>query len=503
MYRLISALSLFVTLAVGALAQAPVSLPPSQISAYRPTGEQRLWTFVVRDSSVGRLISTVSGPAEIGDQTGIGITEQLSLNYQKVGGELAVQIQSKHLVSEAGHYLGDQMTIKTGDQTDTLELVRAGERVEGYITRGGIRQPTSLPTPVDRAAWDMPFVDQLELYLAVHGVTVGQVIQDTVIAPHPMLAEPIKGVVEGFGRANIYNQIYDSVFVILLSEPKEMRLLFNRQRHLVKVEIPQEQTKIYLDAVTQPKSAPESNLRSVTPVIILSRIPAYLVYLIVGGIVLLFFAGRGIRSVQGYFGFVLAAAVYWLVPFTQVPLQEAIIVHKMLPAVRAGESVFLWAVWPALIAGIIQTSLLAGCIALVKTESKKGPDQFAILGAFCGAGFGLMEACYFTATVPFFTLASYGLIERLFVLIFQISAGLILGLGLRRGYAFFLQTAIWLTLVNALLRYIPAFAQQRIMGPELLSVLLALVSLAVMFTAVLLSKKRSSAASSHHPKHSS
>lgn len=488
----------FLLLTGVARAQAPVALPPCQVSAYRPVGEQRLWTFVVHDSTIGRLISTITGPTEMGGETGIAISEQLSLDYRKTGSDLVLQIQANHVVTETGRYLGDHLSINSGGQTDTLELARAGDSLVGFVTRGGVRQPTSLFSPAAREAWDVPFVDQIEMYLAVHGVTVGAVINDTIFAPHPMISMPIRGVVDSFGYVSLYNKLADSVFVIRLSQPQQMRLLFNRQRRLVKAEFPQEQTKIYLDAVSKAKGGTETKRSSVSAVVIISRIPAYIVYLILAVAVLLFFVGRQITSVYGYLGFGIAAAVFWLVPFTQVPVQEAIIVHKMLPAIRAGESVLLWGIWPALVAGIIQTALLAGVIALIRPEKKLGPGQLRTVGAFVGAGFGFMEACYFTATAPFFTLASYGLIERAFVLVFQLSAGLLLGIGIRRGSAYYLQTALCLALVNALLRYLPAFAQQRVVGPELLSVLLALVSLAVVFTA-LVQTKRSSSGPIHDP----
>ena len=38
--------------------------------AYRPDGELRVWTFVVKDSTIGELRSQVSGRAEIDDIAG-------------------------------------------------------------------------------------------------------------------------------------------------------------------------------------------------------------------------------------------------------------------------------------------------------------------------------------------------------------------------------------------------------------------------------------------------
>ena len=90
MRQLLLVLFLIVSAALDVAAQVTTSLPPTQLTAYRPVGEKRLWTFVVHDSAVGRLISTTTGPATIEGMSGSGINELLSLDYTKAGSKLVM-----------------------------------------------------------------------------------------------------------------------------------------------------------------------------------------------------------------------------------------------------------------------------------------------------------------------------------------------------------------------------------------------------------------------------
>ncbi len=488
-------LVLSVIFAAEIAAQGTTTLPPTQLSVYRPVGERRLWTLVVNDSSIGQLISTTTGPTSLDGLNGSGINEILSVDYTKVGASLVMQIASNHLVTEAGGYLGDDMVIKTGEKIDSLRLVHAGDSIIGSVSQSGVRQPRAVAIPGIHAAWDVQFVDQLELYLATHGLTVGQVLRDSLFAPRPMIPILLEGTVDGFGRANVYNQVYDSGFIINLTQPQQMKLLFTKDRRLVKVDIPDQNTRIFLDAVTPPRPAlPKPP--GVTVATVVSRMPAFLVFLIVTGAVLWFFLGRQITLVHGYIAAGISAAVFGLVPFTQIPLQQAAITKGLIPALRAGGSIYLWGMVPALIAGLVQTLLLVAVIQMIREVRRLKPEKMWILGAFCGAGFGFMEACYLAVTIPAFTLWSFGILERGFLLIFQVSAGLLIGLAMKRGLELLIQTAILLAIVNAVMRYIPVFAQQQIVGPELLSVLLAFVSLSTAFGALLWMRRPHSAAPS-------
>jgi hypothetical protein len=490
----------FVVAASVGYAQNPASLPPAKVLDFRPKGEQRVWTFISRDSTLGQLVSTVMGSGEVAGLEGIVISEDLSLDFRKSGGELNLVVQNKHLVSNDGRYLADSMTIKVNDQQDTLRLARVGDSLKGYGTRSGVRQPVALYSPVDRPCWDQLFLDQLELYLACRGVAVGDNIQDSVIAVQAFLSMPLVGTVQAFAGVSVSRGRADSAFGISFSLPQQMHVDMNRSRRLVKAEFPQQNIRVYLDLVTntEKSASPPSPpfLDTVVP-----RLPAYLVTLVVALAALLFFVKRRITWKLGYLAAGVAAALYWLVPFTQIPLQRYAIIHGMLPALKAGSSIFLWAAMPALIAGVIQTLILGGIILVLKEQLNVKAEKLLDLGVFCGLGFGLMEAFYLLYTSPAFSVWSYAILERTFILVFHVSAGLLLINGLRRDFGSFMKIALILIPINSLFRYLPIFVQQRIVGVEILSIMIAFVGLSVVFAALLATKSnQNERLSTHSPK---
>ncbi|MFZ1683938.1 MAG: hypothetical protein WAU88_07365 [Candidatus Zixiibacteriota bacterium] len=495
-------LSFLIVAASIGYAQNPVSLPPVKVLEFRPKGDQRIWTFISRDSTLGQLVSTVLGKGEVADLEGIVISEDLSLDFRKSGGDLNLAVNNKHLVSEDGRHLADSMTISVNDQQDTLRLARVGDSLKGYGTRGGVRQPVSLYSPVNRPCWDQLFLDQLELYLACRGVAVGDNIQDSVIAVQAFLSMPLAGTVQAFAGVSVSRGRADSAFGINFSLPQQMHVDLNRSRRLVKAEFPQQNLRVYLDLVTntEKSASPPSPpfLDTVVP-----RVPAFLVTLIVGAAALLFFVKRRFTWSLGYLAAGIGAALYWIVPVTQMPLQRYAIIHGMLPALKSGSSIFLLATMPALIAGVIQTLILGGLILVLKQQLNVKYDKLLDLGAFCGLGFGLMEAFYLLYTSPAFDVWSYAILERTFILVFHVSAGLLLANALKRDFGNFMKVALILIPINSLFRYLPIFVQQRVVGVEILSIMIAFVGLSVVFAALLASRTNPKDHASTHPvKHS-
>ena len=143
---------------------------------------------------------------------------------------------------------------------------------------------------------------------------------------------------------------------------------------------------------------------------------------------------------------------------------------------------------PALIAGVTQILILGGIVLTLKERLNLKAEKLLDLGAFCGLGFGLMEAFYLLYTSPAFNVWSYAILERTFILVFHVSAGLLMMNGLKRDFGTFMKMAMILIPINSLFRYLPIFVQQRLVGVEILSIMISFVGLSVVFAALLATK---------------
>jgi hypothetical protein len=187
--------------------------------------------------------------------------------------------------------------------------------------------------------------------------------------------------------------------------------------------------------------------------------PHHGAYLIFSLISLLMFMRGGYRWKDSWLAYVIAGVLFLLTLVSQVPLQKLVITNLLVPAVSRGESLYTWAMLPALVAGPVQEILkLAALLIAVRLCATKS-YRYSIIGAFCGAGFALVEACMHAGLtiVPLFTLS---LIERGFFIVYHTASGALLGRAMTRGFDSLVRTVVVLILVNGILRYLPVFVQQ-------------------------------------------
>ncbi len=489
--RRVSLIAILLLVATNLFAQEQRVLPPAQsFPEYRPMGEKRLWTFVVGDSAVGQLVSVVEEEIEINGVAGLIITEELNLDFRKSESPSVQRYVGKHFVSMTGRYLGDELTATVNEQTGTLKLHREGDVVSGYSERGGERTPQQISLPPDRFAWDKFFVDQLEAYLAMRGVRVGEVIDDSLFAPLPMLQSRVRGEVTSYGWERLFNQKFDSAFIITLQEPQVARLYFSKNRRLQKIELPLQNMKVYLDQVA-PKQAPVQQSASFSWDHLIGLLPLYGLYLLVAAFVSLFYLRSRIRFGEHYLGLAAGMAIMWLVPITQVPLQEMVIKQWLLPGLKSGQSIFVLGALPAIIAGLVQGLLLT--IAVFFLLSWRGLQHVRAVsaGVLCGAGFGFMLACYLSYDGGSGRLFDIGFVERGFQIAFHIASGAIIAVLLCRGFVSGIRGAALLAGINSLFYYFVVFAQRRIVDAGMLAFLLAFVVLGTTAWAVMLQGRAS------------
>lgn len=460
------------------------------IEAYRPVGEVRVWTFVSRDSAVGQLSSTVLERTTIDGRPALKIAEKLSFDYRKIGSELTIGTEGVHLVSSDGVYLGDDLTVSIADKTENLTVRRVGDSVVATFTRGGeeIRQAQAFRR--NGFGWDNNYLDQLEMLLAMRDLTVGDVIIDTVFAPQPMVTSPVYARVEEFRNIRLYNNRSDSCFVIRLTEPEQWVLYFAPNKRLVKVEMPGQSTKVYLDVVQKGMKQAASVAKPFDWVRLIRMIPSFLAYLIITALALVFYVKRGYRWLNAYFALLAGGVLFWAVPFSQTPLQTWTITHWLIPQVTAGGSLYAWGLLPGLVAGVVQAGLLLLALWLVVRLRRPGESQIALLGAFCGAGLGLLEACYQGYATNASTVFSFQLLERGALILFHVTAGLVIGDALTWNDRRLVGALGLAVVINALLRYLPVFVQQRAVQVEVMYFVIAIICLLIV-AAALLYRRRS------------
>ena len=459
--------------------------------AYRPDGELRVWTFVVKDSTIGELRSQVSGRAEIDDIAGWKIDEALTLDFNIVDIPQKFSIATEHYVAANGAYLGDEMSLAINDQEEKLSLKRDGDRLEGFITRGGREIDQGIDLPEGFFAAENYFLDQHELFLAMRDLEVGDRISDSMFVPQILQKVAVEAEVESFVYKQLWRGVFDSVFVINYTRPQQQTFYFSPDKKILKAEIPNQNIKAYLDLVSRTQRG--GGTQESKPTFDYSlQIPAYLTYVFMGIVVLTFYIGGGFRRGVTYISLAAGVLVFIVIPFTQLPLQDLLFMKVLIPKVNAGGSAWFWGVFPALAGGIVQEVLKLGVIFLVAMQARVKSGRLVAVGAACGVGFGIIESCYLASLAMTFNLLSWNLLERGFMILFHTGAGALLG----HAVAQFQANRRWLVwpvvavLFNGGLRYLPVFIQQGAIDTGMLYFIMPLIVLAMVVVSIVVLRSR-------------
>lgn len=469
---------------------------------YRQLGEYRYWTFVAKDSVIGSLLSSVTEEITINDISGYVIEQRLKLDYSKISTDLIFDIINSHYVANDGMYLGDKMKISINDETEEAELKRDGSELSGYMTRGGNELDQKVDLGEIKYTFENNYIDDLELFLASRDITIGTQIDDTIFMAQSMIKSQIYGIVEDFRNIRLYNEVFDSAFVIEFTYPTMMTVYFTPDKRLVKLEIPSQELKIYQDAVVNPlkaklpveKSASQSQNQPIQKALekpILPIVVLALLYIIVGVIITLFFVGAFYKDTT-LNGFVLVGAgIFIIIPFTQIPLQEYLFIEYFVPhVIKAGESALVWGFFPASTAGFIQEIIKLLAILLVVNTLKLKKNQFLSIGAVIGLGFGLSEAIFLTYGAPSVQYFGFHLVERIFMLVFHVSAGMYLGFAVQEGKSKIIWCLLLTIVINSLFRYLPILVQNKTLTPQLLGILLAFIAILFVVYVLFITKRK-------------
>ncbi len=331
--------------------------------------------------------------------------------------------------------------------------------------------------------------------------TVGSIIEDTIFMPQTQVESYIYGVVDDFKNVRLYNEVFDSSFVIEFTYPIMMTAVFTPDKRLVKLIVPSQELKIYQDAVRNPlkeklaalKASGEKQNNTGTRNLqrsFVSIVIAFLFYLVAGLLITLFFIKKLYKKAITYIVFAVGGVSFVIIPFTQIPLQEFLFNAYFVPHVmQAGESAIVWGILPALTAGLIQEILLLVILLYTFKLLEIKNIQYVSLGAVVGLGFGLVEALFLAYGTPSSLLFGMNLVERIFLIIFHVSACVLMSYALKESTMKAIRFLIITILLNSILRYLPIFVQTKVFTPELLGIGLAFISITFLTFTLFLTRK--------------
>ena len=284
---------------------------------YRPSGEFRLWTFIVEGTVIGELRSTVKDEKSIDGETAISVEEKLNLDYTKVGGQLKMDYSNNMFFTGSGLFLGLNSKLEINEVKGGLDLKRDGEYLTGISIRGENEFDENVSFNRDKFAIENNFLDQYELFWAMRDFKVGDIIEDSIFNWQSLSYSKLIAKVDTLDYKSLYKKLYDSVFVIVYQQPLEQIHYFTHDNRLVKAIMPTLNQKVYLDAVRVPSQS-DMNRIPARGASIMETIFAFLIYLGFGFFSIIFFIKQGYRSLVTYLFFIIrladAAGIEMLMP---------------------------------------------------------------------------------------------------------------------------------------------------------------------------------------------
>ncbi len=477
-------------LPVGAVPDRAVRAEHS-IQSFRQVGDLRAWTFFGRQTTFGQLSSSLKEIKKIGGQEALVFEETLDIDFSKIGTDRHTQTRGEHWVSPEGGYLGSRYELGPDTALEKLELKRRDDEITGFYTRAGNKIDLSVACPRDLLAWETHFVDQLEMFLAMRDLRVGDIIEDSIFSPLSAYVTPLAGEVKWFMWQEIYKGRIDSVFVIRLSEPQNCQLYFTVDKRLVRVDFVDQGFRVYQDMVRAGEtgvheSKPQAGSLSLRA--ILFRLPHYLAYLVIVVLAVLFISQTGYKWLNCYLAFLAGAVSFVIIPITQIPLQEYAVSHWLLPRVTGGGSVYVWGLIPSLIAGIVQEAVkLAAVFGFIFWRAPR-EYRLPVIAAYLYGGFGFVESCYVleAGLIPLF---NWSLLERAFLILFHTAGGAVIGHSILKGSRRLIPVLLLVMAVNTCFRYLPIFVQKGAVDLGLMHFIMAFITLAFVVVAILMMRR--------------
>ncbi len=458
------------------------------ISKIRPVGSLRVWTFTHDAKDLGRLISEVSEMTEVDGRDALVFKDTLRIDYSEMRIEHKIDTWGERIIDLEGYYLGDDLNIRTAASTEKLHLRVEDETARGYSTRGEREVEHEVALGDDVFGWDVHFLDQLEIWLAMQDIEVGETLTDSLFVPQTLMKTQIVATVDNFVHAQLYKGRFDSVFAIHITHPQPYAAFFTPDKRLVRFDFLNERIKVYQDFVGRSANAPaREEARPETDW--LSLLVRCGIFLAVGLLVLAVLAAYGFRRSISYIGLAVGAVLCLGISYIAEPIQGFLIGLFTGSGTEVGGGVYLWWIVPSIAFALLQETVRAGGIFMLFRWLKPGNRGLIAAGAFLGAGFGLYEACSQTATGLVTGVFDMSVLHYSFLVAFHAAAGAVVGKGLGAGTVGMVRMAGVAALVNGLIRYLSVYAWQGTFDAELVYLATALMTIIFLAGVVLLLKK--------------
>jgi hypothetical protein len=441
------------------------------VEELKSEGFKRKYIFYLNEVEIGRMESELRGRVNFEGIPAYRFNETLEFDYSLIGREYKLQIDNKHYVNADGFYVGDDMKLSLNDQEHELFLRTVGDSVTGYSASGDVREEIGFYLGGDFLAADNYMLDQYELLLATKDLHVGDTIADSVIIPQAMIKAAVQVVVEE-SRWIKYGRLYDSVYVCRFVEPVEQTAYITRRGKLVRLD----QEALSMKAVLQesPLDQMAPTRKALSSRDILGRLPLYLVYLVLGLIFAAAFLKRFYKRPEIYVALVLGGAIAPLLSLTQFPVQRWYTEAFFIPGMESGGSLYFYAIFAALISGVLQETLKLIPIALFCYWRKPTQLLSIGIGVLCGVGFGIYGAWSHAGALK---IISWGSFEQVITILYHAGAGAAVGYGVNRGFKHTAIIWLLLILIHSVAKYLAVFVQRQQIDVAILELLLTMIYL--------------------------
>jgi len=457
-----------------ALSQNAASITVDKV---RPEGSKRIYQFMLKDKKFGQLESVAGGKSSLDGIEGFRFDEDLKLDMTPLGNQYKLSIKNRHYIGASGQYIGDEMKITMNDQEQGLYLSHKDNTVSGYFERDKSRQAITIPMESRFFSLDNYMIDQYEIFLAMRNLKVGDTIRDSIFIPQTMTTAPVQVVIEAISMIR-YGNMSDSALVCHFIEPTDQIAYITKDRKLVRLVQPSQNITVELYENPLDKYKMQSKPVSIGDIV--WRMPLYAVYLIFGLAFSFPFIKKNYRKAAVYIAIVIGAISYNLLKITHVPLQEWYISAYVLPGIKAGGSLYFYAIFSALFAGLIQELVIFVPIILLYFILKDIAKTPMLIGIFSALGFGLYEAGALTGGA--FQSGTIGIIswtvfERVLTILFHMTAGALVGFSLNRGTKFIGLSLLAAIVIHAVASYLVVFVQRKIIDFAIFEIVVALIYL--------------------------
>lgn len=483
------------TLPVGAVRERAVAASPS-ISAVRPAGDLRIWTFHSQGTQFGILSSQVKAGGTIDGRPSLAFEEQLDLDYTKIKADRHDHVTGSTSLANDGAYLGTDWKIGPEDSAETLELRRVGGKIDGYFTRAGQRNDISIAAGRDIGVWETNFLDQLEAKLALMDLNIGKVIDDSVVSPQSLIKSKISGQVIYFMWQEIYKGRIDSVFIIHIDRPFEGMLYFTPDKRLVRTDFVNQKVRAYQDVVQAPRVEQPAPTQTETPRaaptftwrVLIFKLPYYLAFAMVALVGMLMFSWEAFRRGQSYLFLIVGMLIYLFIPNVQNPIIIRVVAGLLPEGGISGGAAYGLALVAPVIGAVFQAALILGALLGLFSIVKPKTEYQVGLAVFLAGGFAVVEACYMNG-LALRPLIGWDGLGQMMLVLFHVATGALIGGAIRLGPKHLVPALLVAALVNMLIRYLPFLPQQRVLDVEVVHMMMAVIVLAYIASVLLLLRR--------------